>query len=318
MQVLLIINYNDYKNTKRLIENVADFKTINHVVVVDNCSTDDSYDKLLKSNLKAEIVKSEANKGYSYAINYGMKYIEKKYKQANVFISNSDIIIPTEDSLILMLKELKGNVGLVGPVVNEHGVLNRGWKMPTPMVDAFLNLVVVHNWVRKKKIFYKEDHYNDKVSRVDVVSGCFFLVNTKDFKNINYLDENVFLYYEENILASKLKSVDKFEVIVKVLDSKMTSKLIDIENDDEYILVDIQDSVGEFVGNVRENYENELKKIIAECTEKDVFKNNQTKDVIKYVKEKYEDDLEFLWEKFDDNAIIRNKINNIHSYASSI
>ena len=214
MQVLLIINYNDYKNTKRLIENVADFKTINHVVVVDNCSTDDSYDKLLKSNLKAEIVKSEANKGYSYAINYGMKYIEKKYKQANVFISNSDIIIPTEDSLTLMLKELKDDVGLVGPVVNEHGVLNRGWKMPTPMVDAFLNLVVVHNWVRKKKIFYKEDHYNDKVSRVDVVSGCFFLVNTKDFKNINYLDENVFLYYEENILASKLKSIGKFEVIV--------------------------------------------------------------------------------------------------------
>ena len=197
MQVLLIINYNDYKNTKRLIENVADFKTINHVVVVDNCSTDDSYDKLLKLKVKADIVKSEANKGYSYAINYGMKYIEKKYKQANVFISNSDIIIPTEDSLILMLKELKGNVGLVGPVVNEHGVLNRGWKMPTPMVDAFLNLVVVHNWVRKKKIFYKEDHYNDKVSRVDVVSGCFFLVNTKDFKNINYLDENVFLYYPE-------------------------------------------------------------------------------------------------------------------------
>lgn len=214
MQVLLIINYNDYKNTKRLIENVSDFKTIDHVVVVDNCSTDDSYDKLLKLKSKADIVKSEANKGYSYAINYGMKYIEKKYKEANVFISNSDIIIPTEDSLTLMLKELKGNVGLVGPVVNEHGVLNRGWKMPTPMVDAFLNLVVVHNWVRKKKIFYKEDHYNKKVSIVDVVSGCFFLVNTKDFNKINYLDENVFLYYEENILASKLKSIGKKEIIV--------------------------------------------------------------------------------------------------------
>ncbi len=214
MQVLLIINYNDYKNTKRLIENVSDFKIIDHVVVLDNCSTDDSYAKLLKLKSNADIVKSEANKGYSYAINYGMKYIEDKYKEANVFVSNSDIIIPSEDSLILMLKELKGNVGLVGPVVNEHGVLNRGWKMPSPLVDSFLNLVVVHNWVRKKKIFYKEEHYNKKVSVVDVASGCFFLVNTKDFKKINYLDENVFLYYEENILASKLKSIGKKEVIV--------------------------------------------------------------------------------------------------------
>lgn len=214
MQVLLIINYNDYKNTKRLIENVSDFKIIDHVVVLDNCSTDDSYAKLLKLKSNADIVKSEANKGYSYAINYGMKYIEDKYKEANVFVSNSDIIIPSEDSLTLMLKELKGNVGLVGPVVNEHGVLNRGWKMPSPLVDSFLNLVVVHNWVRKKKIFYKEEHYNKKVSVVDVASGCFFLVNTKDFKKINYLDENVFLYYEENILASKLKSIGKKEVIV--------------------------------------------------------------------------------------------------------
>ena len=143
-----------------------------------------------------------------------MKYIEKKYKQANVFISNSDIIIPTEDSLTLMLKQLKGNVGLVGPVVNEHGVLNRGWRMPTPFIDSLLNLVVVHNWVRKRKIFYKEDHYKTKVSKVDVASGCFFLVNTKDFHDINYLDENVFLYYEENILASKLKSIGKEEIIV--------------------------------------------------------------------------------------------------------
>ena len=214
MQVLLIINYNDYKNTKRLIENVADFKTIDCVVVVDNCSTDDSYTKLTKLKTKADIIKSEANKGYSYAINYGMKYIKKKYKEANVFISNSDIIIPTEDSLTLMLKELKGNVGLVGPVVNEHGNLNRGWKMPSPLVDAMMNLVVVHKWVRKKKIFYKEQHYNTKVSIVDVVSGCFFLVNTKDFHDINYLDENVFLYYEENILAIKLKEIGKKEVIV--------------------------------------------------------------------------------------------------------
>ena len=131
-------------------------------------------------------------------------------------------------------------------------------------------------------------------------------------KKINYgkLLKYGFVKEDEYYIYKSRICDDKFEVIVKVLDSKMTSKLVDIENNDEYILVDIQDSVGEFVGNVRENYENELKKIIAECTEKDVFKNNQTKDVIKYVKEKYEDDLEFLWEKFDDNAIIRNKINN--------
>ena len=32
--------------------------------------------------------------------------------------------------------------------------------------------------------------------------------------------------------------------------------VLDLINEDEYILVDIQDSVGEFVGKVREEYEN--------------------------------------------------------------
>ena len=33
-------------------------------------------------------------------------------------------------------------------------------------------------------------------------------------------------------------------------------------------------------------------------------------EVIKYIKEKYHDDLEFLWEKFPNDAIWRNKQNN--------
>lgn len=214
MNILLIINYNDYKNTKRLIENVINFKTINRVVVLDNCSTDDSFSKLKKLTNDFDLIKSKGNLGYSYAINYGIKYIIKKYIKANVFISNSDIIIPTEDSLILMLKELKGDIGVVGPVINEHGVLNRGWKMPSPFVDSMLNLVLIHNIIRKKYVFYKDDYYQDKISYVDVVSGCFFLTNTDVMKKINYLDEEVFLYYEENILATKLKQQKMHEVIV--------------------------------------------------------------------------------------------------------
>ena len=41
-----------------------------------------------------------------------------------------------------------------------------------------------------------------------------------------------------------------------------------------------------------------------------MFKNKQSKEIIQYIKEKYKDELEFLWEKFDDCAIWRNKQNN--------
>lgn len=116
---------------------------------------------------------------------------------------------------------------------------------------------------------------------------------------------------EDEIYLYKTKIYDEqFEMSVIVENNKMTSKLFDLTNEDEYILVDIKDTAGEFVGKVREEYEKELQNIITKCTTKNIFNSEQAKEVIKYVKEKYNDDLEYLWNKFPENAVWRNKINN--------
>lgn len=103
---------------------------------------------------------------------------------------------------------------------------------------------------------------------------------------------------------------DQFEMIVEVKKDSMTSRLIDLENGEEYVLVDIPDSTGKFVGKVREDYENILNDIIKKCTDTNVFKSKQAKEMIEYVHKKYGDELEFLWKKIDNNAIWRNKKNN--------
>ena len=103
---------------------------------------------------------------------------------------------------------------------------------------------------------------------------------------------------------------NQFEMVILLENQKMTSKLIDLMNEEEYVLVDIEDSVGEFVGNVRQEYEEELKQIIEKCTSKEIFKNNQSKEIIEYIRQKYNDELEFLWKKIDDVAIWRNKQND--------
>ena len=43
------------------------------------------------------------------------------------------------------------------------------------------------------------------VMDVEVVQGSFFAITSDVFEQINGLDENIFLYYEELILAKKLK-----------------------------------------------------------------------------------------------------------------
>ena len=57
-------------------------------------------------------------------------------------------------------------------------------------------------------------------------------------------------------------------------------------------------------------YSEILERIKKECFEDERFKANYTKEIIEYVKNKYGDKLEFLWEKSPKNAVIRRKNSN--------
>ncbi len=131
-------------------------------------------------------------------------------------------------------------------------------------------------------------------------------------RNLNYkkMVKYGFIRNKENYTYKKLICNEQFEVQVLASQKIFISKVIDVSNYEEYILVDIEDSVGEFVGKVKYEYENLIKDIIEKCTDFQVFKNHQSKEIIKYIKNKYNDDLEFLWEKSSDSAICRNKMNN--------
>ena len=61
---------------------------------------------------------------------------------------------------------------------------------------------------------------------------------------------------------------------------------------------------------VYKEYSDILEKIKKECFEDEIFKANYTKEIITYVKNKYGDELEFLWKKSPKNAVIRRKTSN--------
>ena len=84
--------------------------------------------------------------------------------------------------------------------------------------------------------------------------------------------------------------------------------LIEKETKEPYTL-HLSNTAGDFVGKIREEYNNILNEIENNCFEYNVFKSPITKEVIKYIKKKYNDYPEHLWEKFPDNAIARRKDN---------
>ncbi len=133
-----------------------------------------------------------------------------------------------------------------------------------------------------------------------------------EHKNIEYtklLEYGFTLKNNHYIFEQKIND-NHFKVQIEISNTSQTSKIIDLSTDEEYILMDIKYASGDFIGKIKEEYENILNDIIIKCTTPNIFKSKQAKEIIKYIKEKYDDDLEYLWKKFSNNAIWRNKTNH--------
>ena len=210
---MVIVNYNDFDMTSRLLNNVKDYKCLFHIVVVDNNSTDDSFEKLKEFESNRITIIKNSSRHFSSGLNVGAKYLIKKVGDCNIIFSNSDIIIKGEEDLKKLSSNIKNDIVVVGPVVNEHGVLNRGWKLPQVNYEILFNIPLLSRYYKKKLLSYSEDCYASDTTVVDVVSGCFFIVSGEFLKNNNYFDEHTFLYYEEQIFATKVKKAKKKELI---------------------------------------------------------------------------------------------------------
>lgn len=92
-------------------------------------------------------------------------------------------------------------------------------------------------------------------------------------------------------------------------DGQIDTEVIDNSSGEEYVLHRVAAAAGAFVGQVKAEYEAILEDISAKCFDPEVFKSAQAKAVIAYVSGTYGDELEYLWQKFPDNAVARRKDN---------
>ena len=101
----------------------------------------------------------------------------------------------------------------------------------------------------------------------------------------------------------------QFEMTVMVdKASRVKTQLIDSASGEEYVL-HLAGGVGEFVGRVRSEHESVLERIKASCFYREVHRSNQAKQVTKFIKQRYGDEIEYLWKKFPTDAIWRRKDN---------
>lgn len=208
---IIILNYNDYITTEKLVDRINEYKTLEHIIIVDNCSKDLSYEhmqKKYKNINKIDVIRNKENRGYASGNNFGIKYAIEKYKIKFLFIANPDIMF--EEQVIQEIEKNlinDTNIGIVAPKVSKG---YNSWKLPT-YIRTITSMFLFLNKKFGNEVYKKQD--ND-INYVDVVAGSFFAMTTETYQKINGLDEDTFLYYEENILAQKIKKINKRNIIL--------------------------------------------------------------------------------------------------------
>lgn len=101
-----------------------------------------------------------------------------------------------------------------------------------------------------------------------------------------------------------------FLLTVTVTESgTVRAKIIDPALGEPYTLHLAKNATGAFVGAVRAEYEETLREIADKCFIPDVFRWEQSKGLLDYVRKTYGAEPEHLWEKFPENAIWRRQDN---------
>lgn len=216
---VIVVNFNDEKDTLNYVKRITKYEIINRIVVVDNNSTNENSFQTLKTleegNDKVNVIQSKKNGGYSYGNNFAIKYLENKGENYDYYaISNPDIEI-TEDAIkrcVSFLDKHKDTAISAPRMYNKDNkpIRRSAWKTRS------FGREIVHSLRILELLFYKvlrngeysEEDYKKIELPVEVISGAFFVIRKTAYDEINGFDENVFLFYEEDILADALRKAN--------------------------------------------------------------------------------------------------------------
>ena len=206
----VVLNYNDSSTTRKLIELLNNLDTIEKIVIVDNCSTDNSFrDLQICKNEKTDVIQTDRNGGYGYGNNYGITYLNNLYHPMYILILNPDVEI--ENKVIGRMIEVfssDNDIAVVAPfMLNRNGKKEPGtaWHIPSKYEYIFSAGLLIGHFL--KPSYYKDlDVLTDRdFLEVDCIAGSLLMVNTSLMIEYGMYDENIFLFGEETSLGCKLK-----------------------------------------------------------------------------------------------------------------
>lgn len=231
---IVILNYKKYEETLECVDSILQQTYENYqIVIVENGSQNESL-HILQSKYGKEdnitVLNSEQNVGFARGNNIGIKYAKEELKCDDIFVINSDIIMPPK-ILEQYLKIDTSGVGIISPTVysldqkeifpsgNTNNMYKKFFRTVFDiLLTSMLQITIVekiYHRVRPKRSESTETAINQKTEWKYSVSGCAFVLTEHFFEYYTQMYPKTFLYWEEMNLLMYLQKVGLVSKVIK-------------------------------------------------------------------------------------------------------
>lgn len=242
---IVILNYNNFEDTFNCVESIEKYNTAPiKYFVVDNASPRNGVVEALDTRFKKDysgrylkirsndnyqgeypsvtFIISDTNGGYAQGNNLGLRRAFNDPQISYIMILNNDVLF-VEDIIPRLIEKVKilPQCGIVSPILYKKTLegldYNCGRTAMTFRHAFLLNLTMGKPWFGIKQMIDDEQYVlkqrpgaiSEEYVKIDYPSGSCMFATKQLWKDIDGFDPNTFLFYEEAILFSKTKRIQK-------------------------------------------------------------------------------------------------------------
>ncbi len=227
---IIVLNWNGWADTIECLESLRRITYPNYqIVVVDNSSTDDSVEQIKGKFSHLTLIETSSNLGYAGGNNVGIKYaLENRAKYILIVNNDTEVVRPEFLRQMIELMQLGHNIGVLGPkILTSTGQIQ----------ETILSIPTLFNCFKKSfglRFSIKKLRDYSVPQQVDAVSGVCWLIRADVINEVGLLDENYFMYAEEQDYCYRVKKTG-WGIMYLPIESVLHKKGSGDENDKQRI-----------------------------------------------------------------------------------
>ena len=188
---VIILNWNGFEMTQECVESFSFVQTPHKILIIDNGSTDGSYEKLLAQFPQHTHIQNSNNLGYAGGNNVGINRAIKENAPYILVMNNDTVVAPDMCDALIEHEQSCPDEAVVGcKVINYYkrdhlDHVGGVWNPSTNNFDLIGSNALAYTLPTILK------------TPLDYITGCALFAKGSTFEKVGGFDERYFLFWEE-------------------------------------------------------------------------------------------------------------------------